>query len=167
MTLFRTRARILGIFGPLAIAAAFGLSSLAGCRACNVVGVFYFCNDEGPHEIVQNVPADWRARATEVQQELYQYTKLHSPADTLRFVWHDPAQIIYVVVRGHGIPNGAARTDGDTLLFNPEVLDNPGVQRHELVHWVQPNAPWLEPGGQIHYKPIFDFVRAPLVAFGG
>lgn len=141
------------------------LSIINACRACNVAGVFYFCDDEGPHEIVQNPPAAWRSRAAEVQRELYDYTRLHSPADTARFIWRDPATIIFVRVLGHGLRLGvAARVHGDTLLFNPETIDNPGIQRHEDVHWVQPGNAWLEPGGNIHSPSIFDYVHAPLIA---
>jgi hypothetical protein len=137
---------------------------VSSCRGCDLAGVFYFCDDEGPHEIVQNPPAEWRARAADVQRALYAWTKLHSPSDTARFVWRDSSALIFVRVLGHGIPGAAARTDGDTILFNPEVEGNAGVMRHEAVHWVQPDNKWLQPNGDIHYPPIFSYARAPLIA---
>ena len=52
------------------------------------------------------------------------------------------------------------------MLFNPETIDNPGIQRHEFVHWAQPGQQWLQPNNNIHYAPIFDYLHAPLVALG-
>lgn len=158
---FPTQRRVLWILGPLFTAAAFTMSA---CRGCDMGGVFYFCNDEGPHQIVQNPPAEWRSRAADVQRALYAWTKLHSPSDTLRFVWRDSSTLIFVRVMGHGIPGAAARTDGDTVLFNAGNESNTGIQRHEFIHWVQPVNPWLVPNGNIHYPPLFEYVRAPLIS---
>lgn len=135
---------------------------VSSCRGCDVAGVFYFCNDEGPHEIVRNPPADWRARAADVQRALYAYTKLHSPSDSTRFIWRDSSALIFVRVGGHGIPGACARTDGDTVLFNAGDQNDRGIFRHEFIHWIQPGNAWLQPGGNIHYGPVFAAVGAPL-----
>lgn len=56
------------------------------------------------------------------------------------------------------------RTNGGRALFTAGNESYAGGFRHEFVHWVQPGKPWLQPNGNIHYPPIFDFVRAPLIA---
>lgn len=163
---FSTPKRLASLCLGLSLS-ALCLSAVSACRGCDIAGVFYFCSDEGPHELVQNPPAEWRARAADVQRELYAYTKLHSPEDTLGFIWRDSSRIVFVRVLGHGIPGAAARSDGDTVLFNAGNESNTGIMRHEFVHWVQPGQDWLTHDGQgrpnIHIPAIFDYVHAPLV----
>lgn len=169
--LFSTRTRVLGIIGPFAVLVAFGLSAIAACTApCDILGVFYTCNIEGPHEIVTNPPPEWRARAADVQEELFAFSTRSLDISPDRFVWRDTARLVFVRVLGHGIPGGAMRTDGDTVLFNPEVERNVGAWRHEFVHWVQPGNSWLQPlddrgRPQIHWPPPFNYAHAPITGF--
>lgn len=162
--IFSTRWRVLLILGPLFTAAAFVIQA---CRGCDIAGVFYFCNDEGPHQVIQDPPPSWRARALEVQNELAAYTALHFPDSAAKFYRRDVNTIVFVRVLGHGVPGAAARQDGDSVLFNADNEENAGIMRHEFVHWVQQNNGWLahDPSGRlnIHYPPIFEYVRAPLV----
>lgn len=168
--IFTTRLRVLCILGPLYTAAAIALSAIAGCRACDVAGVFYFCSDEGPHEVIQNPPAEWRARCADVQEKLLTYTAENFPDSVSKFYHYDVDSLVFVRVLGHGIPNGAMRTAGDSIYMNADDVGNPGDMRHECVHWIQPNNGWLQRDDRgrrnIHYPPVFRAAIAPLIAYG-
>lgn len=175
--LFTSRRRVLVLFGPLAIAAACGLSAIAACNPLFFLPRFH----EGPHHVVPTTAADSQ-RVRTVQACLTSWARSyfgdrgsnHFNDSLTRVVYDDSVRLVIVRVDGDGIIAMRGRTQwqvdaaekGDTILLSHWVTDPVAYIYHEAVHLPQSRHPELiGAAGDIHWAPPWDYCHVRRAIF--
>lgn len=162
----RTRERLprwLVLYCAFLIVAAFGLSAMASCTWDEFLhGVPY---REGGHELIRRDRGTATTFAADVAcSQSWARVWYHDPTITYRD--SETEVVAYVKVHGDVIKttsgDAAETVRGDTVLFVAHLYAlEPVILQHGQLHVIQARHPELQPGGDIHYPPLWAACHIP------